>query len=173
MEPKRNFIRTLVVACTIIGVLCGGIWYTMTRIDTKFLSIQSARTEIQSKEQALSALALLQGDAEKAQQYLPQIDRKLTSKEQLLAFSTDIKFLAEQAGFNGSPRFKEETGPQSGDLRKTSFELSLEGSHTLNDLAQFFTLVERSNYFVKFASLDIIRGENALRAVMSGYVISF
>ncbi|KKU76661.1 MAG: hypothetical protein UY00_C0005G0011 [Candidatus Wolfebacteria bacterium GW2011_GWA1_47_6] len=157
MEPKRNFIRTLVVACTIIGVLCGGIWYTMTRIDTKFLSIQSARTEIQSK----------------AQQYLPQIDRKLTSKEQLLAFSTDINFLAEQAGFNGSPRFKEETGPQSGDLRKTSFELSLEGSHTLNDLAQFFTLVERSNYFVKFASLDIIRGENALRAVMSGYVISF
>lgn len=173
MDPKRNFIRTLGIACAIVVVLGGAIWYVKSDIDKKFLTIGQTRAEIQVKEQALSALASLQGDSEKAAQYLPQLDRMFTTKEQLLSFSTDIEFLAQQAGFSGSPKFKEETAPQTGELRKTNFTLSLEGARNISDLGKFFSLVEQSKYYVKFGSIDVTRDGVTLRANVDGYVVSF
>lgn len=173
MDPKRNLIRTLSIACVIAVVLGGAIWYVTTDIDKKFLVIRQIRTEIRSKEHALSALASLQRDAEKANQYLPQVDRMFTTKEQLLSFSTDMNFLAQQAGFSGSPKFKEETAPQKGDLHKANFTLSLEGVKDINDLGKFFALVEKSKYYVKFATIDVTRDGATLRASLGGYVVSF
>lgn len=173
MEPKKNFIRTLIIACVIVAVLGGVIWYVVIDIGKDSLAIDQLRTEIQNKEYALSALASLQRDAEAARQYLPQLGRMLTTKEQLLSFSADMHFLAQQAGFSGTPKFKEETAPQSGELRKTNFSLSLEGERSLDNLGTFLSLVERSNYFVRFKSIDVVRDGELLKVAMDGYVVSF
>lgn len=173
MEPKRNFIRTLSISGVIIVVLIGGVWYMKSRIDEKFLVIEQKQVSVRANEKSLATLAMLQGNAEKAKQYLPQIDRMLTTRDQLLSFSTDISFLAQQAGFAGSPKFKEETAPQTGDLRKTNFSLSLEGVKNVDGLGNFFRLVEQSKYYVRFDTIDVTREGGNLRATLNGYVISF
>lgn len=173
MEPKRNFIRTLGVACAIVVVLGGVVWYAKADADKKYLAIQQTRTEIRSKAQSLSALASLQGDAEKAKQYTPQIDRMLTTREQLLSFSTDIGFLAQQTGFTGSPKFKEGAASPAGDLQKISFSLFLEGPKNIDDVGKFFKLIEQSKYYVRFGSIDVGRDGNNLRVTADGYVLAF
>lgn len=173
MEPKKNFIRMLIGTCAIVAVLGGVVWYIASDISEKSLAIGQVRSEIQNKEYALSALASLQKDAEVGRQYLPQLDRMLTTKEHLFSFSSNMQFLAQQAGFSGAPKFKEETAPQSGELHKTNFSLSLEGGKTLDDLSMFLGLVEQSSYFVRFDSIDVVRDGGLLRVAMSGYVISF
>lgn len=173
MEPKRNFIRTLIIACGIAIVLGGAIWYTANDVAEKSLAIKQVRAEIQNKEYSLGALASLQGDADAARQYLPQLNRMLTTKEQLLSFSADMQFLAQQAGFSGAPKFREETAPQAEELRKTRFSLSLEGTRSLEDLGAFLRLVEQSSYFVRFKSVDVVRDGALLKVSLEGAVISF
>lgn len=173
MEPKKNFMRTLGIALGIIVVLLGAIWYVKADIDKKFLDVQQIRSEMQTKEISLSELATLQSDAEKAKQYIPQLDHLFTTKDQLLAFSTDIGFMSNQAGFSGSPQFKEETAPPSSDLQKTNFSLLIEGPKNFDDLSKFFGLVEQSKYFVRFTTLDVAREGNTLRLGANGYVLSF
>lgn len=173
MEPKKNFMRTLAIVLAIITILIGGIWYVKTDIDKKIAVISEARKNLQLRERSLSELAALQSDAEKATLYLPQINKLLTSKDQLFGFSTDISFIAQQAGFSGAPKFKEESAPPVGNLQKTSFSLTLEGRKNLSDLGTFFSSVEKSNYFVRFSTMDISQDESVLRASMDGHVISF
>jgi hypothetical protein len=173
MEPKKNFIKTLGIALGIIVVLLGAIWYVKGAIDEKLLVVQQLRAEMQTQGISLSGLAKLQGDAEKAKQYIPQLDRLFTNKDQLLGFSSDISFLAKQAGFSGAPQFKEESAPTSIDLQKNNFSLLLEGPKTFQNLSAFFDSVEKSKYFVRFASIDVLREGDVLRVSTSGYVLSF
>ncbi len=173
MEPKKNFIKTLGIALGLVVVLVGAIWYVKTDIDTKFLAVQQAQAEIQTKEISLTELAKLQSDEEKAKQYTPQLDHLITTKDQLLSFSTDIGFIVKQAGFSGAPQFKEEATSPATDLQKTSFSLLLEGPKDFSDLANFFKLVEQSKYFVRFSSLDVSREGSTLRLGSDGYVLSF
>lgn len=173
IEPKKNFIKTLGIALGIVVALLGAIRYVKSDIDTKFLAVQQAQVEIQAKEISLSDLAKLQSDAEKARRYTPQLDHLITTKDQLLAFSTDIGFVAKQAGFSGAPQFKEEGAPSTADLQKTSFSLLIEGQKNFGDLANFFKLVEQSKYFVHFTSLDVSHEGNTVRVGSDGYVLSF
>lgn len=173
MDPKKNFIRTLGIACAIVVVLGGAIWYAKGDVEERILLVEQARAEIRNKEQSISILSVLQGDSEKARQFLPQIEQKLTSKDQLLGFSSDIAFLARQAGFSGAPKFREDTAPQAGVLQKTNFSLALEGTNGLDAVGSFFRSVERSNYFVHFTSIDVARDGALLRIQTEGYVVSF
>ena len=173
MEPKKTFIKTLGISLALIAVLFGGIWYVKSDIGNKIVLVEQARADIHSKEQALTALASLQKDSEQAKQYLPQIDQRLTSKDRLLGFSADVSFLAQQAGFSGTPKFREDTSAPVGDLQRTNFSLLLDGSKDLDAVGTFFRSVERSNYFVRFANMDVTRDGKTLRVQTDGYVISF
>jgi hypothetical protein len=173
MDPKKNFIKTLWIALGIIVILFGAIWYVKADIDGKFLAIQQLRAELQPKESSLGELAKMQSDAEKARQYAPQLDQLFTTKYQLLLFSADIGFLAKQAGFEGIPRFKEEVAAPATDLQKTNFSLLLEGPKNFDDLTNFFRMVEKSKYFVRFNGLNISQEGALLRVGADGYVISF
>lgn len=173
MEPKKNFIRILGVSCGIVIVLGGILWYVKADIDKHLETTKTLRTDVTNIENALSALASLQGDAETANNYLAQIDRMLITKDQLLTFSTDISFLAQQAGFTGSPKFGEDTAPQTGELHKTNFSLFLEGDKGVGDLGNFLKLVEQSKYYVRFNSIDLVRDGAAMRVTLGGYVVSF
>lgn len=173
MEPKKNFVRTLGVALAIIILLLGGIWYVKADIDGRTDAIGVMRLDIRNRETSVATLARLQSDAEKARRYLPQMERLRTTREQLLGFSTDIGFLARQAGFSGTPKFKEATALPEGDLQKTNFSLALEGISSSSDIGTFFELVEKSSYFVRFESINTSRDDGVLRVTMDGYVISF
>lgn len=173
MEPKKNFIRTLGIAFGIVVVLLGAIWYVKSDIDKKFLEVQRMRSEVQTKEISLSELASLQSDAEKAKQYIPQLDVLFTTKNQLLSFSSDIGFMVKQAGFTGMPQFKEESAPSSGSQQKTNFSLMIEGPQDFDSLANFFGLVEKSKYLVRFTTLNVSREGDILRLGADGYVLSF
>lgn len=173
MEPKKNFMRTLGIASIIITLLLGGIWYVTADIGGRTDAIGVMRLDMQKREASIAALAQLQSDAEKARRYLPQMERLRTTREQLLGFSTDIGFLARQAGFSGTPKFKEATASSAGDLQKTSFSLALEGSSSSSNMSTFLELVERSPYFVRFESINTSWDDGVLRATMDGYVISF
>ena len=173
MNPKRIFIRTLGIGVGISLVLIGGVWYVKADIDARSAAIIQSRANIQNREDSLDALTALQRESEKAKGYAAQIDALLTSKEQLLGFSSDIGLLVQQAGFSGSPKFKEETAPTAGDLQKTNFSLTLEGQKKLSDLGAFLASVEKSNYFVRFTRIDTSRDDAILRVALEGYVIAF
>lgn len=173
MDPKKNFTRTVGIAAGTIVVLLGAIWYVKSEIDRKFLIVGQIRSELQAKEVSLSDLAKLQGDAEKAKSYGPQLDRLFTTKDQLLSFSADMSFLAKQSGFSGSPQFRDETAPPSTDLQKTNFSLTLEGTKDFSDFATFLGAVEKSKYFVRLATLDVSHEGGVFRVTANGYVLSF
>ena len=166
-------MRVLAIALFIILVLAGGIWYVRTDIKTRTNEISQMRFDIQSREMSVAALARLQSDAEKAKRYLPYVEQMRTTREQLLRFSTDIGFLARQAGFSGTPKFEEAGAPQVGDLLKTNFSLTLEGRGEIANLGTFFGLVEKSAYIVRFESISVSRTGTAISVFMEGYVISF
>lgn len=173
MEPKKNFIRTLGIALGIIVPLLGVIWYVKSDIDDKFLAVRQLQAQLQPREVSLSALAKLQNDAEKAKQYIPKIDQLFTTKDQLLSFSSDIGFIVKQAGFSGTPQFKEETTASAADMQKTNFALVMEGSKNFNDLANFFKSVEESKYFVRFKAINVSSENGTVRVGADGYVLSF
>lgn len=173
MEPKKTFMKTLSIAFALVVVLGGGIWYAKADVEERIVLVEQARAEIRNKEQSISILSVLQGDSEKARQFLPQIEQKLTSKDQLLGFSSDIAFLARQVGFSGAPKFREDTAPQVGVFQKTNFSLALEGINDFDAVGSFFRSVERSNYFVHFTSIDVARDGALLRIQAEGYVVSF
>ncbi|OGM94161.1 hypothetical protein A2524_03765 [Candidatus Wolfebacteria bacterium RIFOXYD12_FULL_48_21] len=173
MDPKKYSMRALAIALAIIFVLSGGIWYVRTDIKTRTNEIGQMRFDMQNREMSVAALARLQSDAEKAKRYLPYVEQMRTTREQLLGFSTDIGFLARQAGFSGTPKFKETVAPQAGDLLKTNFSLTLEGRSEAANLGTFFELVEKSAYIVRFESISVSRAAAAISVSMEGYVISF
>lgn len=173
MDPKRNAIRVLAVALAIVFVLAGGILYVKGDIEDRTEAISQMRLDVQTRETSIAALARLQSDAEKARRYLPQIERLRTTREQLLGFSTDIGFLARQAGFSGTPKFEEAAASPEGDLQKTHFSLVLDGRNELADLGTFFELVEKSAYIVRFESINASREDTGMSVAMDGYVISF
>ena len=173
MDPKKHSVRALAIALAIIFVLSGGIWYVRTDIKTRTNEIGQMRFDMQSRDMSVAALARLQSDAEKAKRYLPYVEQMRTTREQLLGFSTDIGFLARQAGFSGVPKFEEDGAPQTGDLLKTNFSLTLEGRGEVANLGTFFELVEKSAYIVRFESIGVSKAAAAISVSMEGYVISF
>ena len=166
-------MRTLAIALTIVVALVGSIWYVKADIERRTDDISAMRLAMQNRGASVASLARLQSDAEKAKQYLPQIEQMRTTRDQLLGFSTAIGFLAHQAGFSGTPKFQEAANVSAGGLQKTKFSLSLEGHAGLADLGTFLGLVEKSSYFVRFESVNTSQDGDVLRAVMEGYVISF
>lgn len=173
MELQKNVIRISAVALAIIVLLVGGIWYVKTDIEKRADAITRMRSDMRNRETSLASLARLQSDAGKASRYLPQLEQLRTTREQLLEFSTDIGFLAKQAGFSGAPKFKEAATAPTGDLQKTSFSLTLEGKKELSDLGLFFESVEKSSYFVHFEPINVLQEGDTLRVTTEGYVISF
>lgn len=161
------------IALAIIAALAGGIWYVQADIESRTNDISSMRLAMQNRGASIASLARLQSDAEKAKQYLPQIEQMRTTRDQLLGFSTDIGFLAHQAGFSGSPKFQEAAGSSVGGLQKTKFSLSLEGHIGSSDLSTFLGLVEKSTYFVRFDSINSSQDGDLLHVAMEGSVISF
>ncbi|OGM93369.1 hypothetical protein A2372_03220 [Candidatus Wolfebacteria bacterium RIFOXYB1_FULL_54_12] len=173
MDPKKHSLRALAVALAIVFALAGCIWYVRSDIEKRTGEISQMRFAMQDREMSVAALARLQSDAEKANRYLPYVEQMRTTREQLLGFSTDIWFLARQAGFSGTPKFEEAGAPIVGDLQKTNFSLMLEGRGENANLGTFFELVEKSPYIVRFESVNVSREGAVVNISTEGYVISF
>lgn len=164
---KRFSIKLMIAVGGVVAVFIATL-VVGADITRRVTHIQEIKTGTAVKEKAATALTTLQDQSAKADPHLGFLHNILPLHDQLINFPRDLRAIAIRNNADLEVSFGTE---QSGDTEKPGFA-TFQGSlrASLEDFRNFLRDVERSKYFVNFATFDISgdRGNYTIR--LSGEV---
>ena len=168
----NNFSKNLLKRNTIyiIAILAvAGIMFLMAAVINGAVSgIDQKQLILNDRSNALQSLAVLRGQAEKANPYLSLLENIIPPHDQLLSFSKELEILANKNKLDFSFAFGEEKKSSGNEPGYISFKANLTGGY--DGFTSFLKDIETSRYFVDVASVDLTRNADDFSAVINGRV---
>ncbi len=173
MDFKKQLTTMFLISLAVIIVFGGAVLFLKSDIENRAKKIKNLKDTIVFNLNSAETMVVLQEGLDESKRYLPELQKYLIKKDQLLNLPKDISQSGRQNNLTSGLTFGEEISINGKEVRKTNFSLSLEGKAGMNDLINFLQTLENSNYFIKLSNIDYNQDGQSLRAFMSGQVSSF
>jgi Tfp pilus assembly protein PilO len=164
----KNLLKHNVFYLAGIAVLAVLLFFVYSNIQDSVSKIKIERNALASKSGALSSLASLQEDFEKAKPYLTLLENILPPRDQLLVFSNELSGIAKQNGLDFGFTYGEEKASTDTTPGSLNFKISVNGSY--NGIAGFLRALETERYFIDIASVDESVKGDGFSAIINGKV---
>jgi Tfp pilus assembly protein PilO len=164
----KNLLKHNIFYLAGILALAALLFFIYTNIQDMVSKISQERTTLISKSNALSSLASLQGDFEKAKPYLSLLENILPQRDQLLIFSNELEGMAKQNSLDFGFTYGEEKPSTEFMPGSLAFKISLTGSY--DGITNFLKSLETERYFIDIASVDESKKGDDFSAVINGKV---
>lgn len=168
----NNFYKNLLKHNTfyLIGILALAalLFFTYASIQDLVTKIDQERSALASKSNALSSLASLRGDFEKAKPYLSLLENILPPRDQLLVFSNELEGLAQKNNLQFGFTYGEEKPSTITVPGSLAFKISLTGNY--DGITAFLKALENERYFIDISNVDDSRKGDDFSAIINGKV---
>lgn len=150
---KKLLIR-LGVTIGSLAILLGILLYIGGDIQAVNKSIQSVRTSLVTRSQAIGNLVDLKKDSEEAKKGLSFLQNALPARESLFVFSDEVSRLAKQRSLSAVFNFGLEVPGSATAPGKMGFTINVSGEY--NSIIDFMKDFEASRYFTSVNSLELV-----------------
>ncbi len=169
MTPFKKWIWIQTGIISGIVLVVGIAVFAMTNdIDGRVLAVQQKREELDQRNRAFAALALLRSQDAKAGPYQSILENALPDQDGLLNFANDMKSLARSRNLGFGFSFGGETDATAVEPGASAFRLSVSGPY--NAVLAFFSDLNKSKYLISFTDTEIEQKEKAVEALANGQV---
>lgn len=168
----NNFYKNLLKRNTfyLLGILALAalLFFIYTNIQDSVLKISQERSALVSKSNALSSLASLRGEFEKAKPYFSLLENILPPRDQLLVFSKELEGLAKKNNLNFGFTYGEEKLSTDKEPGYIAFRISVTGGYA--GLTNFLKSLEIERYFIDISTVDASKKGDDFSAIINGKV---
>ncbi|MCL5017103.1 MAG: hypothetical protein M1155_00345 [Patescibacteria group bacterium] len=164
----KNLLKHNVFYLAGIIVLAIVLFFLFNNVQDSVSKIKVERAALIAKSSALSSLASLRGDFEKAKPYLTLLENILPPRDQLLIFSNELEGLAKQNNLGFGFTYGEEKQSSGNVPGSLAFKISLTGSYS--GITNFLKSLETERYFIDIVNVDESRKGDDFSAIINGKV---
>jgi hypothetical protein len=173
LDFKSGILKEAIISASLVIVLIIVVFVLKSDVENRAGKLVSLRNQINASSMAIGSLAVLQADAEKAKNYIPQISGYLISEDKLISFSKDMDSIGLQNSLSVNVVYGQQVKPTDITPRSTAITLSSISKATLGNFINFLSLIENSYYFVRINTIDINQDAGQMNANLTGQVFSF
>lgn len=167
---KKLLIR-LGITLTVLGVLVGLLLYIGGDVQAVNASIQTVRSSLNARSQAIGNLVELKKDSEEAKKGLSSLQNALPVRESLFVFSDELNRLARERNLSTVFTFGSETPGSASAPGRMQFTVNVAGEY--GAIIDFVKAFEASRYFTVINSFELVsQGANTTgyQGIISGEV---
>lgn len=176
---KKKLIINLSVSLAIIVAFIFLLVLINGDLNKRREDIVEHKREINSRTMAVSLLADLKKDAEKASPLISVLENRLPTRDELILFPRELTRLANDNNIELGFAFGSESPGSDEEPGVVGFTLSLSGEY--DNLAKFLSDIEKSRYYIRITTADLTRksgeifglitsGEVYIRGLVNGEI---
>lgn len=170
---KSDIFKQSIISAFFIIIFAVAAFVLKSDIESRGAELVRVKGEVDMGSIAISSLAALQTDSEKAKNYASQMTGYLINENQLLNFSKDMNSIGQQNGMGFNVSYGQQVQLSGTNPRSTAITLTSVSRAKLENFSNFLKLIENSYYFVRLNAFDVNQEAGQLNVNLTGQVFSF